>query len=195
MIAYKGFNKNLQATMGKGIFSYEIGKTYEEASAQCVRTGFHCVEEPIEVLSWYKDTDSRYCVVKAEGDIHEDGQERISCTKLTLIKEIDRIQLATHECRWMQEHPERKYSEHIAQNKGTADKYFVIVRGKNPMARGKKGAVLFLVKEYARSKKIKEIAAYEVDGKTIKENTYYDTEGKEAEKNACKGKTQAVKTA
>ena len=58
MIAYKGFNKDLTCTMGKGRFQYEVGKSYKEDSAKCASTGFHCTEEPIEVLSWYGN-DSR----------------------------------------------------------------------------------------------------------------------------------------
>lgn len=53
MIAYKGFNKDLACTLGNGTFRYEIGKTYTESEAKCANTGFHCVEEPIEVLRWY----------------------------------------------------------------------------------------------------------------------------------------------
>ena len=35
MIAYKGFNKDLTCTMGKGRFQYEVGKSYKEDSAKC----------------------------------------------------------------------------------------------------------------------------------------------------------------
>ena len=31
MIAYKGFNKDLTCTMGKGSFQYEVGKTYKDS--------------------------------------------------------------------------------------------------------------------------------------------------------------------
>lgn len=193
MIAFKGFNNKLQATMGNGIFTYEIGKTYEESKAQCAKTGFHCVEEPLEVLSWYSYQGSRYCVVEAEGDIHEDGRDRISCSRITLVKEISRIQLAMYECLWIKKHPQRRYSNHICKDEGEAAGEFVIVRGKNPRAKGKKGATLFLLKEYARSAEIKEIGVYEVDGLQIKENRYYNITGNEVKKDAYKGKTKAVK--
>lgn len=58
--------------MGKGRFQYEVGKTYKEDSAKCANTGFHCCEEPIEVLSWYSGVNDRYCIVEAGGDVHED---------------------------------------------------------------------------------------------------------------------------
>ena len=57
MIAYKGFNGDLTCTLGKGRFQYEVGRTYKENEAKCARNGFHCVEEPVEVLSRYKTAD------------------------------------------------------------------------------------------------------------------------------------------
>ena len=44
MRAYKGFNKDLVCTMGKGQYQYEVGKTYKEDVAKCANTGFHCVD-------------------------------------------------------------------------------------------------------------------------------------------------------
>ena len=78
MIAYKGFNKDLACTLGKGTFQYVVGKTYREDAAKCVKTGFHCVEEPIEVLRWYSGNTARYCIVEAKGDINEDGNDKIA---------------------------------------------------------------------------------------------------------------------
>lgn len=180
MIAYKGFTKDLTATMGKGIFRYEIGKTYQNDLAQCASTGFHCVEEPIEVLSWYSSIDSRFCIVNADGDIHEDGHERISCTIIKLVQEISRLQLAFLECQWLSNHPNRNYSRHVLRDKGIAnmrDK-FVIVRGKKPLAAGPVGTYLFLVREGRRGKEIEEIGVYKVDGKEYLPDTYYDASGK-----------------
>ena len=41
MRAYKGFHKDLNCTMGKGVFYYEPGKWYSEQEARCADTGFH----------------------------------------------------------------------------------------------------------------------------------------------------------
>ena len=116
MIAYKGFNQNLVCTMGNGAFQYEVGKTYREDKAKCASTGFHCVEEPIEVLTWYSGETARYCIVEAAGDVHEDGNDKISCTEMTILKEITLQQLGALECKWIQEHPERKTNKHIKKN-------------------------------------------------------------------------------
>lgn len=180
MIAYKGFSEDMTARMGSGIYKFEIGKTVEEKSAKCANTGFHCAEDPLDVLDYYSGKFDKYCIVKAEGDIHEDAcGSRIACTRITPIKEISRQQLALHACDFMYRHPERKCNRRVQKENGMADDYFAIVRGKNPIAKGRIGTLLLLVKEFKNTSKIQEIAAWEVDGKEFKENIYYDITGKE----------------
>ncbi len=180
MIAYKGFTKELTARMGKGSYKYQIGRTEINEEANCARNGFHCVEEPIEVLNWYNSKDDRYCIVKVSGDVHEDGTGRISCSEITPLKEITKIQLAVHECDFLVKHPERSYNNRICKEKGTSgDNGFVIVRGKNPIAKGKNGDLLFLLQEKARSKKIKNVMVLKVDGKEILPKRFYGIDGKE----------------
>lgn len=181
MIAYKGFNKDLQATMGKGIFQFEPGKTYEEKECKCAHNGFHCAEDPLCALGYYSSMESRFFIVKADGDINQDGHEsRISCTELTLLKEISRCELGAFACQYMAKYPERENkSRYMQRDKGechTKDD-FLIVRGKNPMAAGVKGSYLFLVKEEKKSEEIHTIYPFFVDGEEIKENTYYGLRG------------------
>lgn len=178
MVAYKGFNNKLQARLGKGVFSYKIGKTYREGEVQCANTGFHCVEQPIETLSWYNREDDRYCIVKAEGDIHEDGKDKISCTKLTIVKEINKLGLMILQCDWMAEHPDREYSKQVKRDTGVSSGEPIIVRGKNPVGKGPEGAYLFLVQEYKNSNKIKKMNVIQIDGK-YKADQYYDVLGRE----------------
>ena len=177
MIAYKGFNKDLVCTMGKGQFQYEVGKTYKEDSAKCASTGFHCVEEPIEVRSWYSSETSRYCIVDAGGDINEDGGNKISCTEMTILKEITLQQLGVLECKWMQEHPTREYSRHVWKDCGQAERDgIVIVRGKNPKAKGEIGSTLFILREGKGT--IEEIGVFPIDGTEYKPDTYYRVDGR-----------------
>lgn len=179
MIAYKGFNKDLTCTMGKGRFQYEVGKTYIEDNAKCANTGFHCVEEPIEVLRWYSGSSSRYCVVNAGGDINEDGADRISCTELTVLKEITLQQLGLLECQWIKDHPERKHSNLVKMNEGSGRAGdIVIVRGKDPKAKGKTGATIFLLKEAKKSKEIEKIGIFEIDGKEFFPDVFYRYDGR-----------------
>lgn len=60
MKMYKGFDKNLKCRD----FQYEIGKTYEEPTAELCEKGFHACEYPLDVFGYYAPGDmSRYCEV------------------------------------------------------------------------------------------------------------------------------------
>lgn len=192
MRAYKGFNADLTCTRGNGRFQFEIGKTYKENEAKCARNGFHCVEEPIEVLSWYSGSNARYCMVEASGDVNEDGNDKISCTEMTILKELTLEQLATLECIWMKEHPEREYSTHVNKNKEYAYKSdrIVIVRGTSPKAAGDVGTTIFLVKGTAKG--ISSIGIYKIDGKEYKPGIYYGVDGRPADE---KRRTAKAKSA
>lgn len=180
MIAYKGFNKDLACTRGRGTFQYQIGQTYKEDKAQCVSTGFHCVEEPIEVLRWYSSDTSRYCIVEAGGDVNEDGLDKIACTEITILKEITLEQLGILECEWLMKHPEREFSAHVKKETGRAGKNgIVVVRGKNPKAVGDLGSTIFLLKEGKGTREIISAGAYRIDGENYMPDTYYNAEGRQ----------------
>lgn len=177
MRAYKAFDANLRATMGQGIVQFEPGKTYEERECTCARNGFHCAENPLCTLEYYRRMDSRFFIVDAEGEIHQDGRgSRISCTRITLLKEISRIQLAAHACLYIQKYPDREMeSSYAKRDKGRCNRKddFLIVRGKNPEAAGTKGAYLFLVQECKNSRAIKGIYPIYIDGKEYLPDTWY----------------------
>ena len=60
MKMYKGFDKDLKCRD----FQYEIGKTYEEPTAELCKKGFHACEYPLDVFEYYAPGDmSRYCEV------------------------------------------------------------------------------------------------------------------------------------
>lgn len=178
MIAYKGFNEDLTCTKGNGRFQYEVGKTYIEDKAKCASTGFHCVEEPIEVLTWYSQASSRYCIVDAAGDVHEDGCDKISCSEMTILREVSLQILGALECKWIQGHPERKTSNHVKKDSGFAVDGIVIVRGKNPKAAGELGTTIYLLKEAKGSKNIEKIGVYEIDGVEYMPGVYYRADGR-----------------
>ncbi len=185
MRAYKGFNKDLTCTMGAGTFQYKIGKTFTASKAKCANTGLHCVEEPIEVLTWYDNKDSRWCVVEAAGDINEDGDMRISCTEMTIIREVTIEQLGMLECLWIKAHPERITSRHIKSETGrAAEDHIVIVRGKKPKASGMRNSTLFILQEEKDSPKIAEIGVFKIDGDCYEPNVYYSVTGKKVRKDA-----------
>lgn len=190
MRAYKAFNAQLQAIMGKSTFQFAPGETYEETECKCARNGFHCAENPLCTLNYYHNMDARFFIVEAAGDINQDGADsRISCTKITLIQEISRPQLAAHACLYMEKYPNRDTeSEYVKKNRGRCEKDgdFIIVRGKSPVAAGVKGAYLFLVQEKLQSREISVIYPVYVDGEEIRENTWYGIkEGELCKKRRC----------
>lgn len=182
MFAVKGFNSRLQATMGKGTFQFKPGRTYEEAACKCAKTGFHCAENPICALSYYSAMDARFFIVEAAGDINQDGAgSRISCTKITLIREITRIQLAVMACSYMEKYPEREMEDscYAVKDKGRCHmaEDFIIVRGKDPQAAGVEGSYLFLVQEASGSEEVVGIYPIKIDGKEYQKDTWYGIRG------------------
>lgn len=192
MRAYKAFNSKLQATMGRETFQFAPGETYEETECKCARNGFHCAENPLCTLTYYSGMNVRFFLVEAGGDINQDGVDsRISCTRITLLKELTRPQLAAHACLYIQRYPDRDTeSGYVKKDKGecTRKEDFLIVRGKSPMAAGIKGSYLFLVQEKQRSKEISGIYPVYVDGEEIQENVWYGIkEGELCRKRRCAG--------
>lgn len=181
MLAYKGFNSKLQATMGKGTYQFEPGHTYEESKCKCATNGFHCAENPLCALSYYSVMNARFFIVEAAGDINQDGKgSRISCTKITLIREITRIQIATMACNYIAKYPERDMeSSYAVRDKGTCLRAedFIIVRGKQPVAAGVEGSYLFLLQEKPGSKEIEGIYPVKIDGKEYRKDTWYGIRG------------------
>lgn len=70
---YKAFNQDMTCTSGRGVFQYEIGKTYEQDElAQARQTGFHFCLTKDNVYKFYP-RNSIVCEVYALGDIEGDG--------------------------------------------------------------------------------------------------------------------------
>ena len=60
MKMYKGFDKDMKCRD----FQYEVGKTYEEPTAELCEKGFHACEYPLDVFKYYFPGNmSRYCEV------------------------------------------------------------------------------------------------------------------------------------
>lgn len=72
MKMYKGFDKYLKCSD----FQYEIGKTYEEPTAELCEKGFHACEYPLDVFGYYAPGDmSRYCEVDLDDVSHKKSNE------------------------------------------------------------------------------------------------------------------------
>lgn len=182
IMAYKAFNKDLTCTMGRGKFQYEEEKWFEEKEANCVRNGFHCAENPLDCLNYYGDIEKAvYYIVLADGDINEDGTDsKISCTRIKLVKRLTLVEFVAHALNFLYDHPERE-SSHTVSERGTARKNFVIVRGKEPIAKGEVGTVIGLLKEEPESSIITEIGLYTVGKQGITPGVWYNIRGEAAE--------------
>ena len=86
IVAYKGFDKNLQC---RGL-QYEIGGTQEFDNVKLCERGGHACEVPLDVFSYYAPGDgSRYCVVEMDGVGEERGNDsKRVAKKLTVGAEI-----------------------------------------------------------------------------------------------------------
>ena len=87
--AYKGFDNNLQC---RG-FQYEVGGEYTTDRAVACEAGFHCCENPLDVLGYYAPlgedgTPNRFCEVEAGGGIDTSGSDKLCCTHLKVKAEI-----------------------------------------------------------------------------------------------------------
>ena len=92
MKMYKGFDKDLKC---RG-FQYEIGKTYEEPTAELCEKGFHACEYPLDVFEYYSPGNmSRYCEVDLdEVSGKKDVEDSKRCGKKIAVKaEIDIAEL------------------------------------------------------------------------------------------------------
>ena len=187
MIAYKAFDKDLSCTSGRNRFQYRLGIWNEEKEANCARNGFHCAENPLDCLTYYSDWDNAvYYMVLVEGDIDEDARDsKISATRLKLVKQLNMAEFIAHSLRYMYEHPMRKNNIHVCDDAGEAQSGFAVVRGKEPVAKGKLGDVLGIAKEMEDSRKVMEIVLFVVDGKEILPDTWYQVDGSIAERIAA----------
>ena len=170
MIAYKGFNKGLRC---RG-YQFTMGLNVTE-KAKAVACGFHCAEDPLDCLSYYPDMESsEYYVVDAAGDVNEDGRDtKIACTELTIIKKMTKEELVLHALAYMTDHPKRPSNHLVERDRGQVRRYgFVIVRGEDPVAKGRRGDLLAFAKENTQGQ-ICEVALVTVDGKKVKENKWY----------------------
>lgn len=179
ILAYKAFDPDLSCTSGGNRFEYQLLVWNEEPEADCAHNGFHCAENPLDCLSYYPDWKKAvYYLVLADGDIDEDAYDsKISCTRLKLVKRLDLEEFVAHSLRYLCSHPRMKVNRHVYWNQAEASRGFAIVRGKNPVAKGKIGDVLGFVKEYPRSQEIVEAGLHIVDGIHILADTWYDVAG------------------
>lgn len=159
MKAFKGFSPELKSTYGNGTADgcfFQPGETKEESECKVMRNGFHCYENPFDCLYYYPmDGKNQLWIVEASGDINEDADGRIACTKITLIKALTPWEMAMEAMRYMVEHPDRSGWEQSRGNVTVCQDYaeaeaaghIAISRGVEPKVKGQAGAILGMIAE------------------------------------------------
>ena len=179
MLAYKGFKSDLTCTFGRGTFRYQTGQTIKSEGSKAQHTGLHCAENPVECLRWYPlGGENRYFLVEAAGSIDELGgtDTQLACTEMTLLKELSLKEFAGHAMMYMVKHPLRDWKRdsrmlQIAEDEAEADENGIaIARGLHPKVKGKKGAVLGLIRDNGGL--IEDAKLFTVEGE-IKPDTWY----------------------
>lgn len=175
MIAYKAFEPGL---ICRG-YRFTMGLNVTD-KANCRKNGFHSAENPLDCLSYYPFANSVFYLVDAGGDIDEDDMDtKISCTELRILKQLSHKEFFLHALAYMVDHPHRKWSSHVKEGHAEACGGYVVVRGTEPLARGKQGDFLAIAKENPADRRIEQIAVAQVDGKVLLPDIWYDVNFKE----------------
>lgn len=156
MMAFKGLTADMVASMGSGRKVLDIGVIYREAASKTGERGWHCTENPFDCLRYFPlGCGNRHFRVEAGGSIDEDGQNRISCTEITLLEELTLQKLAGYGMMYMIRHPMRQgwqqggYCISVREDEAEAagPDCIAIARGPAPVVKGQEGAVLGLILE------------------------------------------------
>lgn len=153
MIAFKGFSHDMTARLGKGTYQFRPGRTERTEKSKTAACGFHCCENPLDCLSYYSLGEDRFFLVEAAGSIDEDDQNRIACTEITPLQELNIKQIAGYGMAYMVQHPLRDGWERcgpdatVSQDRAQGAAKILIARGRRPRAMGQEGAVIGLLRE------------------------------------------------
>ena len=109
MKMYKGFDKDLKCRD----FQYEIGKTYEEPTADLCNSGFHACACPLDVFRYYAPgKTSRYCEVDLDDVSDQMSGDSKRCGKKIAVKaEIGIAGLVKAQIQYVKEHTTSKHTD------------------------------------------------------------------------------------
>lgn len=190
IIAYKGFNKDLKC---RG-FQYEVGKTYKhDGNVKCCNSGFHACENPLDVLEYYNDFDSRYCKVEQSG-LFSKSEDKNASSEIKIVSEIGFVGLFQNAIEFIQKNTNPKeiikdtdkssgdYAQIGSSGNnaqiGSSGNYSVICcSGHNSIVKAKKGSWITLSEwRYSDESKCNIpvcVKTEYVDGELIKADTWY----------------------
>lgn len=191
MKAYKGFDKDLKC---RG-FQYEVGKEYEEGSAELCKKGFHACENPLDTFRYYRPTDSRYCKVDVDDNGERNSDDSKVCGKhIKIGAEIGLKGVINAGVRFVFDKCESATEENASGLRGNAaasgdsgtaavtgchgkasaigKQCIAVAWGQDSLARGSVGNWL-VVSERDDDGNIIDAKIVMVDGEVVKENTWY----------------------
>ncbi|MGX8704287.1 MAG: DUF7666 domain-containing protein [bacterium] len=185
--AYKMFNKDLTCTRGKGIFQYVPGVWHEELDkeANCVRNGFHAAKNPLDCLTYYPSFAGSQCwIVEIDGDIDEDERDsKVSAQRIKLLRRLSLPEFVCAAAIYIISHPDMEYNHLVTVNDFavTNRNHFAISVGESPVAKGKKGDVIALLRTRAgsKSRNIVESNCFVIDGEKFRSDVWYGVDGQE----------------
>ena len=209
IITYKGMRKDMTCDPARGKpFQYRLGESYETDKALVCNYGFHGCENPLDVLSYYNPSDSRYFMCEQSGKIsREETDSKIASTKIKIIKEISLKELiekgvhavitgdcanaaTTGDCANAATTGDcaNAVTTGYRANAVTTGNYSRSeVRGKNSIAaalgnRGKAKGTLgcfIVLAEYDDEGNLVDVKSHKVDGEKIKPDTWYELQNGE----------------
>ena len=183
---YKGFDKDLKCRN----FQFEVGKEYsEKGDIKCCKNGFHCCENPFDVLNFYPIIDencnlNRFCEVEGSG--REDSDDKKKCyEKLTIKAEIGIKGLVSamikfvrekvKDCKDSGDYAKIGSSGDYAKINSTGENSVICCAGYNCKAKAKKGSWITLAEWKLKDGKFfpKCVKTEFVDGERILANVWY----------------------
>ena len=158
MIAFKGFSKDLKSVHGNGKAEdccFVPGETKTAQRSKTQREGYHCTENVFDCLRWHPlGGSSRIWKVEASGDIDEGQDCQISCTQITLVKELTILEIAMEGMMFMIKHHRRegwqqdRHLLSVKEDQAEAEAGGIaIARGKDPRVKGQKDSILGIIIE------------------------------------------------
>ena len=183
--AYKMFNEDLTCTLGRGKFQYEPGVWYEETEkeANCHRNGFHASKNPLDCLNYYPDFEKSQCwIVEIDGDIDEDATDsKVSAQRIRLLRRITLPEFVCAAALYIEAHPDMPYHRTVTVDADakTNRNHFAIAVGECPIAKGKTGDVIALLRIRVGSREVAESNCFMIDGEQFRQDVWYGVDGKE----------------
>jgi len=184
MKGFKGFDKDLKC---RGM-QYTIGETVtHNGDISLCNSGLHFVEHPLDTLSYYKPTESRFAEVEAEGVSSQTKMDSKRVARSLTVKaelKIPALLKAAVEFVFsnVKSSPSSTSTTGDSAHSATTGDYaqssvggkgvIAASLGKNGQAKAAKGGWLVLA-EYKNDGTVKSIGVAWVDGTKIKADTFY----------------------